>query len=123
MFTGIDSEGVLNTTPDRCPVTGVMCNRKSSIYKVDPQSIGNSYTQTFLVNRGTKFGIMSPLLDWNESVVGFVFLEYCHDGFLTEDELLNNTHLACRTTDRIYQLISNLDPTVIIDATKSNEMI
>jgi len=120
MFTGDNSDGILNITPSRCPVTGNPCARKSAIYRVDPGGVSNTYTQTFLVNRGTKFGILSPLVDWNDAVVGFVFLEYCHDGFLSEEELSDNTHLACRTTARIYQLISNLDPTVIVNQTGIN---
>ncbi len=117
MFTGTDTEGILSINPARYPVGGQQCNRKSSSYRVDPANISNTFTQTFLVNRGTKFGIMSPLIDWNDAVVGFVLIEYCHDGFLTDEELSNNTHLACQTTQAIYSLISELDPTVIAGAT------
>jgi hypothetical protein len=120
MFTGSATEGVDSITPERCPATGQVCNRKSSIFRVDPDSITNAFTQNFLVNRGTKFAIMSPLTDWNGAVVGFVFVEYCHEGFLTDDELLENTHLACKTTQAIYSLISNLEPSEIVDQTASN---
>lgn len=119
MFTGIDVSGVVSITPQRCPDTGKSCVRKPAIYKVDPAKIDNTFTQTFLVNRGTKFALMSPLTDWNGAIVGFVFLEYCHEGYLTDEELLSNTHLSCKTTQSIYSLISNLDPTVIVGQTAS----
>lgn len=120
MFTASDIEGVSNITPERCPSTGNKCTRKNAIFRIDPANISDTFTKSFLVNRGTKFAIMAPLTDWNGAVVGFIFLEYCHDGFLTEAELLENTHSACNTTQTIYSLISNLESTVIVDQTASS---
>lgn len=115
MFTGDDSEGVKNITPDRCPLTGEMCGRSTCIYRVTPEAIKSSFTQTFLINRGTRFAILAPLMDWDNNIVGFVFTEYCHDGFMPEDDLLKTTHLICRATSRIYQLISDLTPDFIVE--------
>lgn len=117
MFTGVDTDGVTNVTPMRCPTTGTKCARSSAIYRIDPDAVANNFTQTFLNNRGTCFGILAPLQDWNNAVVGFVLVEYCHEGFLTDDELMANTHLACKTTSRIYQLISELEADDILNAT------
>lgn len=120
MFTASNVEGVTSIIPERCPATGSTCGRKSPIFRIDPSSIKDTFTKSFLVNRGTKFAIMAPLTDWNDSVVGFVFLEYCHDGFLTDEELMSNTHSACNATQTIYSLISNLESTVIVDQTASS---
>ena len=70
------------------------------------------------MKRGTRFAIMSPLIDYADNIVGFVFLEFCHDGFMTEDELNENTHLCCKTTSKIYQLISDLEPDIVVEAHK-----
>jgi len=118
MFTGQDSSGVQSIKPARCPANGQRCNRKSAIFRVDPANIDDAFSHNFLVNRGTKFGIMAPLTNWNDSVVGFIFVEYCHDGFLSDEELLKNTHLACTTTQAVYSLISALEPIDIIDQKK-----
>jgi hypothetical protein len=120
MFTGVDTDGIMNVTPARCPITGVKCARSNAIYRVDPDAVANNFTQTFLNNRGTRFGVLAPLQDWNNAVVGFVLVEYCHDGFLTDEDLMANTHLACKTTSRIYQLISELEPDDILDATSTS---
>lgn len=116
MFTGIDSDGVESIKSERCPITGFACKRAAHIYRVSPEQIHNTFTQTFLMKRGTRFAIMSPLLNYSNNIVGFVFLEYCHDGFMTSEELDENAHLACRTASKIHQLISDLEPEVVVKA-------
>lgn len=114
MFTGNSADGIESLLPTRCAITNEICSRKYSICRVDPESVHNCFTKTFLMNRGTKFGIVTPLMDWDESIVGFIFIEYCQEGFLSEDELDATTHSACKTSSIIYELISNLDTTTIL---------
>ena len=116
MFTGMDTEGVKNITPDRCPATGRICERRVRIFRITTEAITSSFSRTFLEGRGTRFAIMSPVMNEDFNVVGFVLIEYCHDGFMTDELLQENSHIACRTTAKIFQLIRDMDVKAVSQA-------
>lgn len=116
MFTGMDNEGVKNITPERCPSTGNCCERKIKIFRVTTDAMIGSFTRTFLEGRGTRFAVMSPVMNDDFNVVGFVFIEYCHDGFMTDESLQENSHIACRSTAKIFQLIRDMDVKAVADS-------
>ena len=103
LFDGKDGNGLSMVTclNDTCECTS---NSKIAVFRIDPDKIKNNYVQNMLVGRGTKFAIIAPLLDWHDYIVGFVLLEYCHDGYLTDSDLSEFSELSYRTSKRIYQI-------------------
>ena len=106
LFNGEDRDGlkIITCLRDTCECTS---NSNIAVFRVDPDEIKNNYVQNFLIGRGTKFAIISPLLDWHDFIVGFVLLEYCFDGFLTDEQLTEFSELSYKTSKRIYQITQN----------------
>ena len=107
LFIGTGSDGVepvlsLNSTSE------YKLKYDISIFKIDPEEVKNNYIKNLLIGRGTKFGIIAPLLDWDDAIVGFILLEYCHNGFLTKDQLTEYCELAYQTSSRVFQVLCSV---------------
>lgn len=107
----VDSPGVSRIIPNKCSDDGNCCSNNRAVFRVDPDKLHNSYTQTMLRRRGVEFAVMASILDWDDNVIGFILVEYCHDGFLTNDELQTTANLTRNTATDIFQILSTNIPT------------
>jgi hypothetical protein len=87
----------------------VECVGGLGVYRIDTERTTNTYFHAFLLNRSSKFGLASPIVNIDDQVVGYIMVEFCSDGDMTPDMLSDNSKMICDTSAMISQMLTTVE--------------
>jgi hypothetical protein len=108
-----DSDGISHIEPCHCvDEHGTLdCLTSLGVYRIDTDRITNTFFHAFLLNRSSKFGLASAIVNIDNQVVGYVMLEFCADGEMTHETLTESSKMLCDTSSMTSQMLSTIEST------------
>jgi len=104
------TDGVTVIEPCMCELDGVRCRRPLGVYRVDIEDVQNTFLHAFLMKRSVKFALIAPIATIDTQVVGFVELDFCVAGHMSDEELAKNARKLCDTATMISQMLATIEP-------------
>jgi hypothetical protein len=105
------SDGITHVEPCHCSNDdgNLECASGLGIYRIDTDKISNTYFHALMLNRSTKFGLASPIVNIDNQVVGYIMVEFCSDGEMSECLLATNSKTLCDTSAMVSQMLSTIE--------------
>jgi len=114
LMDGDATAGIQRIEPCACERELKKCTRHGGILRVSPDQITHTYVHSLLLQRNVKFGLMAPIINKDSNIVGYMFIEFCGDGYKDANELLDDAKMICEISGLISFLLVSLDESVEI---------